>query len=52
MEEMERKKKMGIVQTFKKVQTIQTNLSESFDIQNEDIGLPDHSALHLDHKYL
>ena len=26
--------------------------SEPFDTQNEDISLPDHSALHLDHKYL
>ena len=26
--------------------------SESFDTQNQDISLPDHSALHLDHKYL
>ena len=27
-------------------------LSGPFDTQNEDISLPDHSALHLDHKYL
>ena len=27
-------------------------LSEPFDTQNEDVTLPDHSALHLDHKYL
>ena len=26
-------------------------LSEQFHTQNEDISLPDHSALHLDHKY-
>ena len=25
---------------------------EPFNTQNEDISLPDHSALHLDHKYL
>ena len=27
-------------------------LSQPFVTQNEDIILPDHSALHLDHKYL
>ena len=27
-------------------------LSEPFDTQNEDISLLDHSALHVDHKYL
>ena len=26
--------------------------SEPLDTQNEDISLPDHSASHLDHKYL
>ena len=26
--------------------------NEPFDTQNEDISSPDHSALHLDHKYL
>ena len=26
--------------------------SEPFDTQNEDISLPDHSALHLDYRYL
>ena len=26
--------------------------SELFDTQNEDISLPDHSALYLDHKCL
>ena len=26
--------------------------SVPFDTQNEDISLPGHSALHLDHKYL
>ena len=26
--------------------------SEPFDTQNEDLSLSDHSALHLEHKYL
>ena len=27
-------------------------LSDLFDAQNEYISLPDHGALHVDHKYL